>query len=105
MNEYIQVITTLPDLDSAQRIAQFLVAGGLAACVQVSGPVRSTYRWQGKLSTSNEFQCVAKIRAGRFDEVAEAIAGAHPYEVPELIAVPLTHITASYRAWLDRELR
>lgn len=102
--EFVQVITTLPDLDSAQRLAQFLVEQRLAACTQVSGPSRSTFHWQGKIDRADEFQCVAKIRARRFDEVAAAIKAQHPYQTPELIALPIVQITADYQAWLDQEL-
>ena len=77
----------------------------LAACVQVLGPINSTYRWQGKIETAQEWQCVAKTRAELFARVEEAIVRLHPYEVPEILAVPIEAASEDYLDWLDSEVR
>lgn len=104
MSEFIQMVTTLPSRDEAQRIANALVEQQLAACVQVAGPVTSVYRWEGKVETSEEWVCTAKTRATRFSQVAAAIGQLHPYSVPEVIATRLEFVAPDYAAWLDETL-
>jgi periplasmic divalent cation tolerance protein len=105
MTAYIQVVTTTERKEDAERIARALVEGRLAACVQVLGPVTSTYRWKGAIETSQEWQCVAKSRQSLFGEIEETIRRVHPYEVPEILAVPIAAGSARYLAWLDEEVR
>ena len=102
---YIQVVTTTARREEAQRIALELIEAELAACVQVVGPVTSTYRWRGKIEIDEEWQCWAKTRGGLFDRVAEAIRRIHPYEVPEIVALPIVAGSASYLAWLEVQTR
>jgi len=104
MADYIQVLTTTEHEEDAARIARTLVEARLAACVQVLGPITSTYRWKDAIETSREWQCVAKSRAERFARIEEAIRGVHPYEVPEILAVPITAGSRAYLEWLDAEL-
>ncbi len=75
----------------------------LAACVQVLGPITSTYRWQGKIETGSEWLCVVKSREERYDELERAIRSLHPYEVPEILATPVTAGNPAYLAWLEAE--
>ncbi len=103
MTEHIQVITTVEKEEDAQTIARALVEQRLAACVQTVGPVTSTYRWQGKIETGREWQLWAKSRRELFQKIEEAIRRLHPYDVPEIIAVPLVAGSESYLAWLDTE--
>jgi len=103
MSQYIQVVTTTDKEEDARRIAHLLVERRLAACVQVLGPITSTYRWQGAIETAQEWQCWAKTRRDLFDEVETAIRGTHPYEVPEILAVPIVAAGRSYLAWLEAE--
>lgn len=105
MTEYIQVYTTTHRQDEAQRIAQDLVARKLAACVQVLGPITSTYWWQGKIESDEEWLCVAKSKKQLYDQVERAIRDLHSYEVPEILAVPIAAGNPAYLAWLGRELR
>jgi len=100
---YIQVVTTTARREEAERIARELVEARLAACAQIVGPIISTYRWQGKIETGEEWQCWAKTRGELFARVEEAIRRIHPYEVPEILAVPVVAGSASYLAWLDAE--
>ena len=104
MTDHIQVITTTETEEDARRIALALVEARLAACVQVRGPITSTYRWEGKIETGGEWQCVAKTRADLFARVEEAIVGLHPYEVPEILAVPIVAESRSYAQWLDQQV-
>lgn len=105
MTDYIQVVTTTEQKADAERIARTLVEERLAGCVQVLGPITSTYRWQGTIETSQEWQCVAKSRTCLFQEIDEAIRGVHPYEVPEILAVPVVAGSRAYLAWLAEGLR
>lgn len=104
MTEYIQVLTTTSSKADAQAIADALVAQRLAACVQVIGPITSTYRWQGQVETAEEWLCIAKSRGDLYAVVEQAIRAVHPYEEPEILAVPVTAGSASYLRWLDDNL-
>ncbi len=105
MSDVIQVITTTASREEAERIARALVEGRLAACVQVVGPITSTYRWQGAIESSQEWRCEAKTRAELYGDVANAIRRLHSYQVPEILAVPVAAGSADYLAWLDREVK
>jgi len=105
MSDYLLVSTTTETREEARRIARRLVERRLAACVQVLGPIESTYRWRGAVETAAEWLCLAKTRAERFAEVRDAIAEMHPYEVPEIVAAPLVAGSEAYLAWLDASLR
>ena len=104
MTDYIQVTTTCERKEDAEKIARTLVDQRLAACVQVLGPITSTYRWQGAIETSEEWQCTAKSRRDLYDQIDSAIRGIHPYEVPEILAVPIVAGGRGYLAWLDKEV-
>ncbi len=105
MAEYIQVVTTVAHRQDAERIARGLVERRLAACVQVVGPIASTYWWQGRIETAEEWQCWAKSRGSLYDEIERSIRELHPYEVPEILAVPVLAGGADYLAWLDAEVK
>jgi periplasmic divalent cation tolerance protein len=101
----IQVITTTSSREEAERIARALVEARLAACVQVLGPITSTYRWEGAIETSQEWRCEAKSRAELYDEIEKAIRRLHSYKVPEILAVPVAAGSADYLGWLDAEVK
>jgi periplasmic divalent cation tolerance protein len=105
MPNYIQVVTTVEHREDAERIGRALVQERLAACVQVVGPISSTYRWQGKIETAQEWQCWAKTRRELYDEIERAIRKLHPYQVPEILALPVLAGSADYLAWLDGEVK
>lgn len=98
---YILVHTTLPDEDAARALARALVEANLAACVTVGAPVESLYHWQGTIENAREVPLTAKTRADRYADVAAAIAARHPYELPEIVAVPIIDGNADYLAWID----
>lgn len=104
MTDYIQVVTTTETEQDAHAIAMALVEQRLAACVQIVGPIRSTYRWKEKVETAQEWQCVAKTRRELYERVEEAVKSLHPYEVPEILAVPMVAASQGYRRWIDEEV-
>ena len=105
MDRYIQVTTTTETEEEAEIIARALVDLRLAACVQIVGPITSVYRWQGEVKKTGEFLVYAKSRQDLFPDIEEFFKENHPYEVPELIAIPLAMVGSSYAAWLEAELR
>lgn len=91
---------TCPDADSAQRIAESLVAECLAACVNRLPGVVSTYRWQGEVTAEHEHLLLIKTTAARFEALRERVLALHPYDLPELIAVPVECGHEAYLAWV-----
>jgi periplasmic divalent cation tolerance protein len=104
MGEYIQVFTTAETQEDAQRIARAVVERRLAGCVQVVGPITSTYWWEGEVQTSGEWLCVIKSQREAYERLEQAILDVHPYEVPEVLAIPVVAGSQSYLAWLDAEM-
>ncbi len=101
----ILVLTSLPDADSARRMARELVEARLAACVQVGAPVESLYHWRGRLETATEIPLSIKARADVWPDLERAIRERHPYELPEIVAVPIIDALPDYLAWIDAETR
>jgi periplasmic divalent cation tolerance protein len=99
----ILVLTHLPDHESAMGLAHVLVTGRLAACVNVGAPVQSMYHWQGQIETAREVPVTIKTRAALYPRVEAAILASHPYELPEIIAVPLSDGLRPYLDWLAAE--
>lgn len=98
---YVLVMTTLPDEASARALAQTLVESGLAACVNVLGACRSIYRWQGAVEQADEVPLLIKARGERYAELESMILSMHPYQVPEIVALPVEKGLPAYLAWLD----
>jgi periplasmic divalent cation tolerance protein len=99
------VLTNLPDQTAAETLARSLVEARLAACVNILAPCRSVYRWQGALETANEVPLLIKTTATCYPALAVAICAQHPYELPEIIAVPITEGLPEYLAWVAAETR
>jgi periplasmic divalent cation tolerance protein len=99
------VLSNLPDRASADRLAQALVERRLAACVNILAPCRSVYRWEGAVESAEEYPLLIKTTADRYPAVEEAIRGLHPYELPEIIAVPLSAGLPGYLQWVVDETR
>jgi periplasmic divalent cation tolerance protein len=104
MTEYIQVTTTTETKEDAHKIAHSIVGKRLAACVQVLGPITSVYWWKEKIEEAQEWLCVMKSRQSLYSKLEKAIQGIHPYEVPEIISIPIEGGSKSYSEWLDKEL-
>ncbi|MBE9546618.1 MAG: divalent-cation tolerance protein CutA [Proteobacteria bacterium] len=105
MEDYIQVITATEDKKDAERIAAALVEKRLAGCVQIVGPITSTYHWKGNVETEEEWLCLIKSRKDLYGELEEAIKETHPYETPEIIATPVVGGSKDYLEWLSDELK
>ena len=103
MTGFIQIVTTTSNKDEAQQIASVLIDERLIACAQVTGPLVSMYRWQGKVEMGEEWLCMLKTRKELFDRIVAAIREVHSYECPEIIATPIVAGSADYLAWMERE--
>ena len=89
METYIQVVTTTETREDAAKIAKALVEKRLAACAQLVGPIVSTYWWKENVETAEEWQCLIKSKKSLYGKVEKAIKMIHPYETPEIIALPI----------------
>lgn len=97
------VITNLPDQASAETLAAHLVESRLAACVNLLAPCKSVYQWQGKVEQAMEYPLLIKTTQARYAEVEAAIREQHPYELPEIIALPLAAGLPAYLDWVRNE--
>ena len=97
------VLTNLPDAAAARTLADHLVEQRLAACVNILAPCRSVYRWDGKVEAAEEVPLLIKTTAARYAELEAAIRARHPYELPEIVAVPIAHGLSGYLAWVAAE--
>lgn len=100
MPDAIQIHTTTSDLADAERIATVLVASRLAACVQVSGPVESTYRWKDQIETSSEWCCSIKTLKELYPQVESKIRELHSYGEPEIVATAILTASEGYLRWI-----
>ena len=99
------VFCTCPTQESAEGIARCIVEARLAACVNVIPGLRSYYEWKGQIEVSNEFLLVIKSRIELFNALESIITSQHPYELPEMIAVPISTGSPPYLAWLAANMR
>lgn len=107
MNETnaIIVFCTCPDQQIAESISHHLVSEGLAACVNILPGIRSCYLWQGEVETDNELLLVMKTRSDCYQALQAAILNLHPYELPEVIAVPIDRGLPAYLDWISKSTR
>lgn len=99
----IVILSTCGSAEEAERVARGLVEAQVAACVNIVAPVRSIYRWQGKVEDATEWLLVIKTQAALFDAVQQQIRRLHSYEVPEVIALEVTKGAEAYLAWIASE--
>jgi periplasmic divalent cation tolerance protein len=99
----IVVFSTFPSEDKAADVARTLVSEGLCACVNLVPPVRSIYRWQGQICDERETLAIMKTTRERFDALRERLVALHPYEVPEVIALPVEAGHPPYLDWVERD--
>ncbi|MCB1909307.1 MAG: divalent-cation tolerance protein CutA [Rhodocyclaceae bacterium] len=97
------VLTNLPDRDTALALARRLIDGRLAACVNVLSGCTSVYRWQGATECADEVPLLIKTTESGYAALEAAILAAHPYELPEIVAVPVTHGLPGYLDWVAGE--
>jgi periplasmic divalent cation tolerance protein len=102
-SETLLVLTNLPDRDAALRLARALVERRLAACVNVLNGCTSVYRWDGAMEQAEEVPVLIKTRAARYPELEASIRELHPYELPEIIAVPMVRGLPEYLDWVAEE--
>jgi periplasmic divalent cation tolerance protein len=102
-DEYVQVFTTVEKREDADRIASTVVNRRLAACAQILGPIHSTYWWKGKVEEAGEWLLMMKTRQDLFSALEKEIRTIHPYEVPEIIALPIVAGSESYLKWIEEE--
>ncbi len=103
-SKFIQIQTTFQKRSNAERIANMLCEKKLSACTQIVGPVTSIYKWKGKTEKSKEWLCIIETRASCYKKVEKAIKEIHPYELPEIIAVPITASSQEYLEWMKKQL-
>ncbi len=100
-NETLLVLSTFPDAEMAERIAGELVAAKLAACANILPAVKSIYRWQGEVEKAAETLVLFKTTTARFPDLQAKLRAAHPYEVPEIIALPIAGGLPEYLRWVE----
>ena len=105
VEKFVQLATTIASRAAARRIARAVVDRRLSACVQIVGPVESTYRWHGKVSTAREWLCLIKTTQARYRKLAAAVEILHPYDTPEIIALPIAAGSHRYLDWLAASVR
>ena len=96
------ILCTCPDREMAEQIANSLVDQGLAACINLMPPVTSIYTWQGQRETADEILLLIKTSRERYGDLEQAILSLHPYELPEIIAVPVEQGLTGYLNWVEQ---
>jgi periplasmic divalent cation tolerance protein len=99
------VLTNLPDRASAEKLAEALIEARIAACINILAPCRSVYRWKGAVQHDEEHPVLIKTSAERYAALEQAIRGLHPYELPEIVAVPIERGLPAYLEWVAVETR
>lgn len=103
-NGFIEVFTTTARKEDAEKMAASLLGQKLAGCVQIVGPIFSTYWWEGKIESNQEWLCIIKTKRTLFEKLSATIQAVHPYKVPEVTAVPIVAGSKDYLDWLQSVL-
>ncbi len=103
-DDVLLVLTNLPDQEAATRLAHALIDEQVAACVNILGACQSVYRWQGKIENAEEIPLLIKTTAARYAALEAVIRRLHPYELPEIIAVPVAQGLPGYLQWVAGEV-
>lgn len=101
----IVVLLTCPTAEVAEKIGKTLIEDRLAACVQIGQPIQSIYRWNGVIEKGTEVSVSIKTQESCFDALCLKIGQIHPFEIPQIISIPISRGTEAYLAWLDQETR
>ena len=104
MTDKIIVLVTTGSLRESKKLARHLVESRLAACVNITPPIRSIYRWKGKLADDREYLLLIKTSRGLFDALRDAILKIHTYATPEIVSLPITNGSVGYLKWLEDSL-
>lgn len=105
MTDILLVFSTFPDLNQARHTGTMLVDLQLAACVNLYPPIESIYRWKGKVETSTEVLAIFKTTVQAYPDFEKRLTELHPYEVPEIIALPAEKAAAAYARWMTDEVK
>ncbi|MCA9190511.1 MAG: divalent-cation tolerance protein CutA [Planctomycetales bacterium] len=103
MNKIVEITTTVETVEAARELAEQMVVQHLAACVQITGPIESVYRWQGQLCKTSEYKCTMKTTLQCQDLAVEWMTREHPYQIPEIL-VQQCESSESYTRWLAQQL-
>ncbi len=104
MEKIIEIIVTFNDREAAEAIGRVLVERRLAACAQISGPIKSIYWWKGRMEQTEEWICTLKTRKDLYDMIEKEIRALHPYEIPQIIAMDINRALPEYAAWIWKEI-
>lgn len=104
MSGFAQISTTTDNRDEANKIARLLIEQKLAACVQIAGPIKSTYWWKGEVEQAEEWLLIIKSKEALFERVKKLIKENHSYDVPEILLMPITDGSQDYLKWLEGNL-
>jgi periplasmic divalent cation tolerance protein len=102
--KYCCILSTAPDIKKARTLAGLLISRKLAACVQLVGGLESHYRWRGKKETSREVLLLIKTKISVYKKIEKALLKNHPYEVPEIVCLPITRGSKAYLDWISGEV-
>lgn len=105
MSDFMQVVTTTDSEEEAERLARGITGARLAACVQIVGPIKSLYWWQGELEDAREWQLIIKTTSPRLPDLEEYIKSNHSYETPEIIGIEIPWGSREYLGWISAETR
>jgi len=103
MTDYVQALTTVDSADASEQLARSITSARLAACVQIVGPIKSIYWWEGELDEAEEWQLLIKTTTERLSELVAHIKEHHSYDIPEIIVTPIIGGNAEYMAWISAE--
>jgi periplasmic divalent cation tolerance protein len=103
MENYIQVLISIDTQERARALQRVLLEARAAACVQILGPISSAYWWEGQIEEAQEWLCVAKTRRSAYSRLESLVKENHPYETPEILAIPILVGNPSYLDWIDAE--
>lgn len=105
MSEELIVLVTVASREDGERVAEALVGEHLAACVNIVGPIRSIYRWQGEVCRDDEFLLLIKTTQAGFARLESRVKELHTYDVPEVVALPIAAGSAAYLDWLRQNVK
>jgi periplasmic divalent cation tolerance protein len=105
MNDTILVFTTFEEKEEALQLSRILLEKRLIACAQIDSPVDSLYWWDGVIEQAKEYRLVMKSRQALWEELEQEIRSCHSYDVPEILAVPVSAISSNYQKWLQGALQ